>query len=114
MILHTSIGAEELSTETIAALKSRFPTKGVEKELHAMHLWLLRYPKRRPCNVWRFVDNWLRKSPNVVRPPATTMFGWWTSDERTINQGHAVGIAARPGESMSQLRDRISAKLANG
>lgn len=111
IVLSTSTVDIELTDTVIAGLRSKFPTKNVDRELLAMNLWLTRYPKRRPVNIWRFVDHWLRKSPNVIRPAPTIMFGWWTSDERTINQGAAIGLTPRPGETMVQFRDRISEKL---
>lgn len=111
MRLSTATQDVEISADVVAALKVKFPTKAVEAELLKMHLWLLRYEKRRPKNIWRFMDTWLKESPNVVRPAPTVMFGWWTSDERTINQGAAVGISPRPGETMAQFRDRVSEKM---
>jgi len=94
----------------LAGLKRRYPTKDVEGELSTMALWLERYPKRRPVNGWRFVDNWLTRAPAVVKPPPV-MHAWWTTDERTINQGAAVGLAPRAGETMATFRDRIAAKM---
>lgn len=110
MELTTRDGAVELSTDTIAALKRKHPTRDVDAEIAKMHLWLLRYPKRRPVNVWLFVDNWLRRSPAVNRPP-TVVNAWWTTDERTINQGAALGLQPRAGETMASFRDRIADKL---
>lgn len=111
MRLLTATGEMELSTEVVGALKLKWPTKAVDAELLKMHLWLLRYEKRRPKNVWLFVDNWLRKSPNVIRPAPTVMYAWWSSDDRTINQGAALGLSPRPGESMQAFRDRIADRM---
>ena len=96
-----------ITDDLIAALQQRHKTKDVRSEVLKMHLYLTRYPKRRPVMIWRFVDNWLKRSPATVRP-LTVVNAWWTTDERTINQGAALGVNARPGETMAQLRDRIS------
>ncbi len=110
MILESRSGPVDLSTDTMSALQIRFPSRDVPSELLKAHLWLLRYPARRPASIWRFIDNWLKKAPAVIRP-ATVVHAWWATDERTINQGAAVGISARPGESMSDFRNRVSLKL---
>jgi hypothetical protein len=112
MLLVLKDSTLELDDVAIKALRQKFPTKAVDKELGQMYLWLTRYEKRRPSNGWRFIDTWLRKSPNVNRPPPVTVFGWWTSDERTVNQGAALGLSPRPGETMAQFRDRIHVKLS--
>lgn len=96
--------------QMISALQSKWATRDVMAELLRARLWLLRYPARRPANLWRFVDNWLKKAPAVVRPQ-TVVNAWWTSDERTIQQGHALGLSARPGESMAQFRERLSERI---
>lgn len=75
-----------------------------------MHLWLLRYEKRRPANLWRFIDTWLKRAPETVRPPPVVN-AWWTTDERTVNQGRAVGIEPRPGETMAEFRNRLADKM---
>lgn len=111
MELETASDKVELSTDDIAALKLKWPTKAVESELLKMRLWLRRYPARRPKMIWRFIDTWLKKSPNVVRPAPTVMYAWWSSDERTLNQGAALGLSPRPGETMAQFRDRIADKM---
>jgi hypothetical protein len=113
MILFNRSGPVELSTDVISALKLRWRTRDVDAELLKMHLYLTRYPKRRPAMIWRFVDNWLRKADAFVRPQ-TIVAAWWATDERTINQGAALGLSPRPGESMAQFRDRINAKLTEG
>lgn len=100
----------ELSTDTIAALKRKYPTRDVDAELSKMHLWLLRYPKRRPANVWRFLDSWLKKAAETQRPPPVVN-AWWTTDDRTINQGAALGLSPRAGETMANFRDRIAEKM---
>lgn len=103
----------ELGAETIAALKCRYPTKDVERELAKMHLWTLsrKSDARRPKDVWAFVRNWLLRADSVVRPEPPRVAAWWATPERTVNQGEAMGIRARPGESLEQLRDRISAAM---
>lgn len=106
MILEAKGGAIELSTETIAALQLRWTTRDVASELAKMHLWLLRYPKRRPASIWRFVDNWLKAAP-AVRKPSIVVNAWWSTEERTLNQGAAIGCNPRPGESMAQFRERL-------
>jgi hypothetical protein len=100
----------ELSTDTVDALRRKWPTRDVANELAKMHLWLLRYPRRRPVNVWLFVENWLRRAPAVNRPPPVVN-AWWTTDDRTINQGAAIGLSPRAGETMATFRDRIAAKV---
>lgn len=100
----------ELSTDTVVALKRKFPSRDVDGELAKAHLWLLRYPKRRPVNVWRFLDSWLKRAPETQRPPPVVN-AWWTTDERTLNQGAALGIAPRAGETMANFRDRIAARM---
>ena len=110
MLLPCRSGDVDLSTDTIAALKRKYPTRDVDGEIAKMHLWLLRYPKRRPINVWLFVDNWLKRAPAVNRPPPVVN-AWWTTDERTVNQGAALGLSPRAGETMANFRDRIAAKM---
>lgn len=111
MKLSGKTGEVELSTDTIAALKARFPTKNVERELALAHLWLLKNPSSRPVRMIRFLENWLRKADSVIRPDPVVVAAWWVSDERTLNQGRALGLEPRPGESMPAFRDRINAKL---
>lgn len=103
-------GPLQLTDDLIAALQKRYPTRAVKDELLKAHLWLTRYEKRRPINVWRFVDNWLERAPATVKPP-TVVNAWWTTDERTINMGASLGLQARPGESMAAFRDRIAAAV---
>jgi hypothetical protein len=110
MELQGKAGPVELSTDTIAALKVRFPAKHVDSELLRAHLWLLRNTSSRPVNIWRFLDHWFAKAPDVIRPPAVVN-AWWATDERTINQGAAIGIQARPGETMAQYRSRVADKM---
>lgn len=104
--LQSKGGEIELSTETVMALQARWITRDVENELLKMHLWLLQHPTRRPVRIWRFIDVWLERSPAVKRP-TTVVNAWWATDERTINQGAAVGINPRPGETMAAFRDRL-------
>jgi hypothetical protein len=108
--LWTKTTEVEIDEQTIEALQSKWPSRDVQVELKRMHLWLLRYPVRRPATIWRFVDNWLKKAPAVIRPP-TIVYAWWATDERTINQGAALGLEPRPGESMVQFKDRVGDKL---
>jgi hypothetical protein len=108
--LETKNASIHLDADTIAALKSKWRTKDVDAQLLAMHLWLLRNKARRPVNVWRFLDSWLAKAPAVIRPPMLVE-SWWSTPERVVNQGLALGIQARPGESLAALKDRISAAL---
>ena len=110
MRLHGRDGEVEVDADMVVALKSKWRTRNVEAELAKMHLYLVRYPTRRPKLIWRFVDNWLKKAPATVRP-LTLVDAWWATDERTIQQGHALGLSARAGESMQQFRDRISAAV---
>ena len=110
MLLQTKAGLVELSTDTISALQSKWPSRDVPAELARMHLWLLRYPKRRPANVWRFVDAWLKKAPEVRRPPPVVN-AWWTTDERTLNQGRAIGVEPRPGETMAEFKERLANRM---
>lgn len=107
-------GMVEIPDPVVRALQSKNPTKDVPRELDAMLLWLTRHEKRRPVNVWRFIDHWLAKAPAVRRPPEVTLHAWWTTDARTVQQGHAIGVEARPGESMAAFRDRIAARMAQG
>lgn len=100
----------EITPDVIAALQAKWKTRDVPEEILKMHLWLLRYPKRRPKRMWVFVDNWLKAAPAVKLPP-TVVNSWWTTDERTINQGAAIGLAPRPGESMAQFKDRVADKM---
>ena len=110
MLLSGKNESVELSPETVTALQSKFPTRDVPAELAKMHLWLLRYPKRRPANIWRFVDTWLKRAPEVRKPP-TVVNAWWTTEQRTLNQGAAIGIQPRPGETMAEFRDRVADKM---
>ncbi len=110
MELHGKVGPIDISEQTISALQVKFPTKSVEPELLKAGLWLLRNTSSRPANIWRFLDHWFAKAPDVVRPPPV-MVAWWTTDDRTINQGAAVGCFARPGESMAAYRTRIADKM---
>lgn len=112
MWLSTARGAEEISETTISALQTKWPTKNVRSELDRAHLWLLRNAASRPANVWRFIDNWLRKCPDVRKPQPTIVEAWWTTEARTINYARSLGMEARPGESMEQFRDRIRSKAA--
>lgn len=107
MVLMGKSECVAVSDDTIAALQIRHRAKNVRDELLKAHLWLLRNPRRRPSRMWVFVDNWLNKAPAVIRP-VPVVIAWWSTDERTINQGEALGLTARPGESMSQYRDRIA------
>ena len=103
-------GEVEIEDQTISALQAKWPSRDVSHQLLLAHLWLLRHPARRPANIWRFVDNWLKKAPAVKRPPVLVN-AWWATDERTINQGAAVGIQPRPGESMASFKDRVADKM---
>jgi len=107
MILQAKAGEVDISPDTIKALRLRYRSVDVESELLKAHLWLLRYPKRRPVNLFRFIDNWLSKAPAVLKPD-TVVTAWWSTEERTINQGAAIGLTARPGESMAAFKDRIA------
>lgn len=118
-LLHTAVtmitlrhktGVLEINDETARALQVKWAKKNVAQELALMHLWLEQHESRRPANVWRFVDNWLKKAYDV-RMVAPTVAAWWATDERTINQGAALGLSARPGESMQQYRSRIAEKM---
>ncbi len=100
----------EITPDITQALQAKWKTRDVAAELLKMHLWLLRYPTRRPVRLWVFIDNWLKASPAVKLPP-TVVNSWWTTDERTVNQGAAVGLAPRPGESMASFRDRVADKM---
>jgi hypothetical protein len=104
------MGEVEIGAETIAALQVKWKTRDVSAELQKAHLWLLRYERRRPENVWRFVDNWLKKAPATIMP-TTVVNAWWTTDERTLNQGEAIGVRPRPGETMPQYRARLAEKM---
>ncbi len=99
-----------LDDTAIAALELRHKAKDVRSEMMAAHLWLLRHPKRRPVMLWRFIDAWLAKAPAVKRPPVVVT-AWWATEERTINQGAAIGLTPRPGESLAMFRDRVGAKM---
>ena len=101
----------EVTDDIVAALQHKWKTRNVASELLKMNLYLIRYPKRRPTMIWRFVDNWLKKAPATVRP-LTVVNAWWVTDERTINQGAALGMSARPGETMQAFRDRIAAAMS--
>jgi len=79
----------------------------VEAELLKMNLWLTRYPKKRPVRMWVFIDRWLKNAPAVLMPPVLVE-AWWSTDERTLNQGKAVGILPRPGEGMQDYRVRLT------
>lgn len=39
---------------------------------------------------------------------------WWKTEAATLAKGKEVGIAARPGESMNEYRERVRAKLLGG
>ena len=105
VILESKSGPINLSADTVKALQVRFPTRNVTDELLKAHLWLERYPKRRPVSIWRFLDNWHDKAPATVRPP-TVVHAWWATPERTVQQGFALGLQARPGESLAEPEPR--------
>lgn len=64
----------ELSPDDIAGLRAKYPRADIERELALAHLWLQRNKSRRPANVWRFLDAWLRKaSPVPVRASVTAL-----------------------------------------
>jgi hypothetical protein len=113
MILFSKGTEIDINEQIILSLRAKWPTKPVENELHLMYLFLVRRPASRPVNIWRFIDNWLKKSPDIVRPLPNVGF-WWTTDERTLNYGRGIGLEPRPGETMSAFRDRINAKQGTG
>jgi hypothetical protein len=110
MILTLRTGPYELSPDAIAALQQKYPCKAVERELGLMLIWLLRNPGNRPKSFWRFCDHWMDKADDFVKPQPKVA-AWWSTDERTINQGLALGLSARPGEPMAAFRDRISTAM---
>ncbi len=107
MNLESADGPVAIDSDTSSALQQRWATRDVPAELLKMHLWLLRYPKRRPQYLYRFIDNWLKRAPPVKAPPTLVVNAWWTTEERTLNQGAAVNCNPRPGESMQQFRERL-------
>lgn len=113
MELHAKSGPIAIDDPVIRALQAKNPTKDVARELDAMALWLARHPGRRPVNIWRFIDNWLRKADAVIAPPPAQVAAYWATPERTVNQGKALELPSRPGESMEQYRQRIAARLAD-
>lgn len=44
---------------------------------------------------------------DVVQKPKPVVQAWWTSDNATLAYGSAKGVQPRPGESMSDYRDRL-------
>jgi hypothetical protein len=110
MILPTKSGPLELSESLIAALCVKWPTKQVDRELSLMLLYLERRKAMRPVNGWRFIDNWLKKSPDVVAP-LPRVAAWWATEQRTLNQGAGLGMTPRPGESIHEYRERIRMKM---
>jgi hypothetical protein len=113
MILPCKSGDVELSAAYIAALRQAYPTKDIDTELARAHLWLVANPARRPVRWPAFLRNWLKRADDVIAPQPNVA-GWWATEQRTMNQGAALGLAARPGESLAEYRGRISAKLAQG
>ena len=109
--LESKDGSVELTPQTLEALRLTWPTKDVRTELAKKHLWLLANPARRPANIWRFVRNWLKKAPDFVKP-APMVAAWWTTEARTLNMGESLEMKPRAGESLSEFRDRINARLA--
>ena len=78
-----------------------------------MHIWLERNPSRRPVRLWRFLDNWLSRAPDLIQPVQRDVAAWWTTEQRTINFAAGLNppMLPRPGESMSEFRERINARL---
>ncbi len=100
----------EIDEVAMKALQLRYPAVAVHDELCKMHMWLIRYEKRRPVRIWVFIDKWLQRAPAVHRPQ-TVVQAWWATEERTINQGAAIGLTPRPGETMAAFRDRVGNKM---
>lgn len=109
MKLHGKAGPVELSPEAVRGLAVKYPGINIEDQLALMALWLERHEKRRPVNVWRFVDAWLRKvQPKrpVIEPIERA---WWTTEEKTLAYGKHVGVEPRRGEEMQPYRERLFA-----
>ena len=110
MQIPTKSGSYELSTNTIAALKIRFPMAQVERELVLAVYWLERHPTRCPAKPLRFIENWLGKaSPKAAMVRVNK---WWESESGTTEQASALGLKLKAGESWAELRARIRQKEA--
>jgi hypothetical protein len=108
------INGMEVTPELVRGLKLRYPNvKSIDDELDGIALWLAKNPARaskikRPI---RFLENCLkRKNPKIAARPKLIP-AWWTSDDGTMKQAAIVGLHARPGEEMSQFRNRIMEKM---
>lgn len=107
MRLATKTGVVDISPEALRGLAVKWRGVNVEDQLALMALWLERHERQRPANIWRFIDNWMRKVKPVKPLLAEVEKAWWTSDQKTTAYGTHVGINARPGESMSEYRERL-------
>lgn len=92
MLILGRAGAVEVDEVAMRGLELKYPGVRVADEMAKMHLWLLRHPAKRPANVWRFLDNWLKrvKPPTVAQEArsrratvAAQIYGDWR--ERTID-----------------------------
>ncbi len=110
MYLPVRVGQFEITDQLMASLTRLWPTKDLSTELAKMHLWLERNPKARPAHPYRFIDNWLKKADDMIAPQPKVA-AWWATEQRTLNQGAALGLTARPGEGIAEYRERINERL---
>lgn len=111
MHLPTKSGAVELPEAAVAGLRVKYRGVPVDDQLALMALWLEQHPTKRPANVWRFVDNWLRKVQPKKAPMVDVEKGWWATDSKTLDYGVHVNIMPRMGETMSDYRERLFAEF---
>ena len=112
-------GPLEIQAETVRAMRHKWPTKDIPKELERMHLFtVMQYPlkdhgkcPKSGATAWQFVRNWMKKAPDVRIPQAPVLANWWRSEQGVLEAGARAGINARPGESLSDYKARIAAKL---
>jgi hypothetical protein len=109
MKLPTRDGEFDLTDDMIAALAIRFPAVDAREQCLLAYWWLMRCPARRPVNMPRFIENWIKKAkPKSAKPRLVSN----QMSERDIDElGRKLNIPARAGENYpSYLRRLLAAQ----
>lgn len=90
-----------------AKVKEEDRTKAIEALPNHSRLWEDRDKQFIPhAATWIRGIRW-EDEIEVVQKPKPVVQAWWTSDNATLAYGSSKGVQPRPGESMSDYRDRL-------
>jgi len=107
MILSGADSEIDMTPDLIEGLKLRHPQIDVQAELYKIHLWLTRYPARRPKMLFRFIDNWCKKVK--IKPVKIHLVNGKMTESEILALGKQKGMEPRPGESYEKFLQRLRA-----